>query len=232
MLGGQRHNNPQQSLPAADIRHGLRTPPGDMSGMSVNPLLAPNLGASQYKSVPAAVWNGAARQGSVGSRVDPRSTDNPYPSQTVFHNRSRSHENPATQKNGLKEPSSKARGEIHDSSIVSYLQIPSSINGSKGSLAEFAAQVCEAGVIKAYIVSSNPDHLFVLVRIFFHTTLRRRVQGHAIAHRTARFRSYTDNGVSEMGRVDLVNHAGFTECHPTGFDVHLPPQKTQPWSQG
>ncbi|KAI4185624.1 MAG: hypothetical protein LQ346_005861 [Caloplaca aetnensis] len=139
--GGQRHNNPQQSLPAADIRHGLRTPPGDMSGTSINPLLAPNLGASQYKSVPAAVWNGAARQGSVGSLVNPRSTNNAYPSQTIFHSRSRSHENPATQKNGLKELSSKARDEIHDSSIVSYLQIPSSINGSKGSLAEFAAQI-------------------------------------------------------------------------------------------
>lgn len=144
VAGGHRHNGPQHSLPAADIRHGLRTPPGDMSGTSVNPLLAPNFGASQYKSVPAAVWHGATRQGSVGSLVNTRSTENAHPSQTIFHSRSRSHENTATQHNGLKESASKARDENHDSSIVSYLQIPSSINGSKGSLAEFAAQVCEA----------------------------------------------------------------------------------------
>ncbi|KAL8763665.1 MAG: hypothetical protein Q9184_000560 [Pyrenodesmia sp. 2 TL-2023] len=141
VAGGHRHNNPQHSLPASDIRHGLRTPPGDMSRTSVNPLLAPDFGASQYKSVPAAVWHGAARQGSVGSLVHTRSTDNAHPSQTFFHSRSRSYENTATQHNGLKESMSRARDESHDSSIVSYLQIPSSINGSKGSLAEFAAQI-------------------------------------------------------------------------------------------
>lgn len=159
MAGGHRHNNPQHSLPAADIRHGLRTPPGDMSGTSVNPLLAPNFGASQYKGVPAAVWHGAAHQGSVGSLVNTRSADNAHPSQTIFHSRSRSYGNTATQHNGLKESTSKARDESHDSSIVSYLQIPSSINGSKGSLAEFAAQVCEACIeecLRRLISSRSP----------------------------------------------------------------------------
>lgn len=140
--GEQTHNHPKYAIAAADIRHGLRTPPGDMTGVSVNPLLAPTFGASQYKSVSAAAWNGASRQGSVGSLVDTRSTDKTQSSKNIYHGRSRSHEHTSNQQNGLKVSTSKAQTGIDDSSIVSYLQIPSSINGSKGSLAEFAAQVC------------------------------------------------------------------------------------------
>ncbi|KAI4286535.1 MAG: hypothetical protein L6R35_004211 [Caloplaca aegaea] len=130
-------NNPHNFVPA-DIRHGLRTPPGDMSGVSVNPLLAPSFGGSQYKSVPC---HGGDRHGSVGFSVDSRSINKTQQSQVSYHNRSRSHDKCSIETNGLKDSNSRSRNGIDESSIVSYLQIPSSINGSKGSLAEFAAQV-------------------------------------------------------------------------------------------
>ncbi|KAL8646571.1 MAG: hypothetical protein Q9210_006061, partial [Variospora velana] len=135
--GEHLHNNPHHFVPA-DIRHGLRTPPGDMSGVSVNPLLAPSFGGSQYKSVPC---NGGPRHGSVGSMVDSRSINKTQQPQISYHNRSRSHEKCSTETNGLKDSSSRSQNLIGESSIVSYLQIPSSINESKGSLAEFAAQI-------------------------------------------------------------------------------------------
>lgn len=134
-------NNPHNFVPA-DIRHGLRTPPGDMSGVSVNPLLAPSFGGSQYKSVPC---HGGDRHGSVGFSVDSRSINKTQQSQVSYHNRSRSHDKCSIETNGLKDSNSRSRNGIDESSIVSYLQIPSSINGSKGSLAEFAAQVKDAG---------------------------------------------------------------------------------------
>lgn len=142
LAGRQQHNDTKHSIRSADISHGLRTPPKDMSGVGVNPLLAPNFEGSQYKSVPSAVRDGPPRQGSLGSLVNTRPTDRAQTVQNTYHNRSRSHEHTTTQSNGPKESNTRPRSEVEDSSIVSYLQIPSSINGSKGSLAEFAAQVC------------------------------------------------------------------------------------------
>ncbi|KAL8668476.1 MAG: hypothetical protein Q9168_006894 [Polycauliona sp. 1 TL-2023] len=107
-----------------DVRHGLRTPPRDMTGVSVNPLLGPHLGAYQYKSVPAVAPNPTKQQDSVGTIVNTRYTTNNQP-HTAIH----------------QEPMSKAHAGVDGASIVSYLQIPSSINESKGSLAEFAAQI-------------------------------------------------------------------------------------------
>ncbi|KAL9025223.1 MAG: hypothetical protein Q9196_005916 [Gyalolechia fulgens] len=138
--GEQFHKDSRHPAPPAETRHGLRTPPGDMSAVSVNPLLAPNFGGSQRNSVPAS-WNGASRQASVASTQNGQYYSNPHPSQPVYHSRSRSHEHPSVGTALLKETSSKTQIGIDDSSIVSYLQIPSSINESKGSLAEFAAQI-------------------------------------------------------------------------------------------
>ncbi|KAL9598818.1 MAG: hypothetical protein Q9219_004237 [cf. Caloplaca sp. 3 TL-2023] len=133
------HSRP--SIRPAEVRHGLRTPPGDMSGVGVNPLLAPNFEASQYKSVPASAWNGAPRQGSIGSIINGRCHDNPNYSQSIYHNRSRSHEHASLNLATSKDDVPKSQRDRDESSIVSYLQIPSSVNESKGSLAEFAAQI-------------------------------------------------------------------------------------------
>ncbi|KAI4119595.1 MAG: hypothetical protein LQ345_000500 [Seirophora villosa] len=122
--GEQGRNNPKHFFRSADTRHGLRTPPGDMSGLSVNPLLAPSFGGSQYKSAPCSRPLNKTQQPHIS-----------------YHNRSQSHEKASTETNGLKDPHPRSQNGIDESSIVSYLQIPSSINGSKGSLAEFAAQI-------------------------------------------------------------------------------------------
>lgn len=152
--GRQLHNDPRHPTVHAEIRHGLRTPPGDMSGVSVNPLLAPNVGEAQYKSVSASVWNGAPRQGSVGPTTNGRYHNKAHLPQNVYHNRSRSHEHTSTNSGLVKETNSKTQNGIDEPSIVSYLQIPSSINESKGSLAEFAAQVCPASYEKG-IAANN-----------------------------------------------------------------------------
>ncbi|KAI4144333.1 MAG: hypothetical protein L6R39_004230 [Caloplaca ligustica] len=160
LAGRQQHNDTKHSIRSADISHGLRTPPKDMSGVGVNPLLAPNFEGSQYKSVPSAVRDGPPRQGSLGSLVNTRPTDRAQTVQNTYHNRSRSHEHTTTQSNGPKESNTRPRSEVEDSSIVSYLQIPSSINGSKGSLAEFAAQITclfwfESSVTLLYVEESK-----------------------------------------------------------------------------
>ncbi|KAL8713106.1 MAG: hypothetical protein Q9225_006820, partial [Loekoesia sp. 1 TL-2023] len=140
-IGGQLHNDSRHPIVHAEIRHGLRTPPGDMSGVSVNPLLAPNFNEAQYKSVAASAWNRASRQGSVDSFTNGRYYNKAHPPQNIYHNRSRSHEHTSANSVLAKETSSKTQNGIDEPSIVSYLQIPSSINESKGSLAEFAAQI-------------------------------------------------------------------------------------------
>ncbi|KAL8648491.1 MAG: hypothetical protein Q9226_005973 [Calogaya cf. arnoldii] len=138
---GKPYTDYGQSLAPAEIRHGLRTPPRDMSGVSVNPLLASNLGGHQYKSVPAVAPNATTQQNSVGTIVNTRYTAKTRPSQNGCHRRDNSHEHPSTDKATVQEPTSKAHNGADGTSIVSYLQIPSSINESKGSLAEFAAQI-------------------------------------------------------------------------------------------
>lgn len=138
---GKPYTDYGHSLVPADIRHGLRTPPRDMSGVSVNPLLAPNLGGYQYKSVPAVAPNATTQQNSVGTIVNTRYTTKNQPSHNGYHHRDNTRDHLSTDAATLQEPTSKAHTGADGTSIVSYLQIPSSINESKGSLAEFAAQV-------------------------------------------------------------------------------------------
>ena len=56
----------------------------------------------------------------------------------------RQHTSPGLKKDNLveKEQSGRRKASIDTNSIASYLQIPATINNSKGSLPEFAAQVC------------------------------------------------------------------------------------------
>ncbi|KAI4268958.1 MAG: hypothetical protein L6R38_007659 [Xanthoria sp. 2 TBL-2021] len=138
---GKPYTDYGHSLVPADIRHGLRTPPRDMSGVSVNPLLGPNFGGYQYKSVPAVAPNATTQQNSVGTIVNTRYTTKNQPSHNGYHHRDNSRDHLSTDAATLQEPTSKAHTGADGTSIVSYLQIPSSINESKGSLAEFAAQI-------------------------------------------------------------------------------------------
>ncbi|KAL9000289.1 MAG: hypothetical protein Q9169_001006 [Polycauliona sp. 2 TL-2023] len=128
------------SLEPPDIRHGLRTPPRDMTGVSVNPLLGPNFGGYQYKSVPAVAPNPSKQQESVGTVVNTRYTTKTQPCHQGHHP-GNAREPTFTDTATRQEPAAKAHAGADGTSIVSYLQIPSSINESKGSLAEFAAQI-------------------------------------------------------------------------------------------
>lgn len=139
--GGQPRNEFGYPFVPAEIRHGLRTPPRDMSGVSVNPLLAPNFGGCHYKSVPALASNSSTRQSSVSTIANTRYTNRVPSSQNTHHQKTGSRENTSLDRDVLNERTSSIRNGTDESSIVSYLQIPSSINESKGSLAEFAAQV-------------------------------------------------------------------------------------------
>jgi hypothetical protein len=73
---------------------------------------------------------------SYGHKAPPATSQAPYSS--VSQPPSPRQTNPNT---ALLEPAFRRRSS-GDNQIVSYLQIPPSINNSKGSLAEFAAQVC------------------------------------------------------------------------------------------
>ena len=139
---GQSYLDQGNHIVPANIRHGLRTPPGDMTRVSVNPLLAPNYEGFQYKSVPAVNSTTAPRQSSVGTIPNVRYTGRAQSSHDVYHSRNRSQEqNNVTDVRVPKDQTSRHQNGVEAADIVSYLQIPSSINESKGSLAEFAAQV-------------------------------------------------------------------------------------------
>ncbi|KAL8820601.1 MAG: hypothetical protein Q9223_001219 [Gallowayella weberi] len=157
---GDPHTEYRPPLFPADIRHGLRTPPGDMSGLNVNPLLAPNLGGYPYKSVPALASTAATQQNSVGTIANTRYNSQIHPTQNSQHHRNNSREHTSTDPGVLLEPPSKTHGGVDGTSIVAYLQIPSSINESKGSLAEFAAQITclfwfESSITLQYVEDSK-----------------------------------------------------------------------------
>lgn len=122
----------------AEIRHGLRTPPKDMSGVSVNPLLASNLRFDTASAVPA---KHPVYQNGVSSAANHQCTNKTHPGSDARHHKSRSHENTSFPSKEFQGSTAGCQNAVDESSIVSYLQIPSSINESKGSLAEFAAQV-------------------------------------------------------------------------------------------
>lgn len=134
---------PDRALWAAPSRDGLHTPPEEMTGSNLNP--------------PYPVKYGSRPEGHGFFPKPYGALQNPVsgivPVNAV----------PSTKQNGEKQPgrqpSPRARKDLTappeqaqrrrsssgagdgGTSIVSYLQIPSTINNSKGSLAEFAAQV-------------------------------------------------------------------------------------------
>ncbi len=126
---------------ATKTRHGLKTPPEEMTGSNANPLLPPFDGL-QYKSVPVVGSSTAPYQNNQGGHANTRYTSKPQPFYDSYHSAQRS-QSPASrgQSIGSREQPAHRRASSDGNSIVSYLQIPSSINNSKGSLAEFAAQV-------------------------------------------------------------------------------------------
>ena len=114
---------------------GPPTPPREMSAANVNPMLAPTYGGL-YNSVPAVKVNASQYQTDL-SNYARKKLEQPNNAAT-------------SQPQGLTQPkdttwpnelTTRKRSSSNGSQIVSYLQIPATINDSKGSLAEFAAQV-------------------------------------------------------------------------------------------
>ena len=140
---------------AAPLAHGLRTPPKDMTAASFNPLFAPG---SQYSGVPPSMSGATSYRSTTGTF----SNANPFPrgvhssNDTLnFKSASRPQSPRAHRDNTTnQEQPSRRRSSSNGNAIVHYLQIPSTINDSKSSLAEFAAQVSWI-----YIKSSAMRHL-------------------------------------------------------------------------
>ena len=134
---------PPQHLEGPTVRtqHGLRTPPEEMTSDHANPLLAP-LDGLHYKSVPAIGPNTASYHTREGTYANSRQNTKPQPFYDTYQSAQRPRSPVSKGESlGLREQPARRRALSDGNSIVSHLQIPSSINNSKGSLAEFTAQV-------------------------------------------------------------------------------------------
>jgi len=123
--------------------HSLRTPPPSMSSKYGNPLLAPNIGGQQYKHVPVISSNAPPYQTQQPPVDNSRtaSTRQPFYNSYYSANRPQSPIQPKKDPTAQSEQTARRRASSDGNSIASHLQIPSSVNDSKGSLPEFAAQV-------------------------------------------------------------------------------------------
>ena len=123
------------------IHHGLRTPPLDPHDMNVNPLLAPSYGPLHYKGVPVVASNTASHQHSLSSVGNARYTSKVPPLPESYKPTHRSQSSISRIEHDENREHTHRRRNNDGTDIAHYLQIPPSINDSKGSLAEFAAQV-------------------------------------------------------------------------------------------
>ena len=144
-------HNPNQRLVARWLAgttevspRGLQTPPLEMNGGGPGPRLPATYGGlyNNHTTVPTSLPPTTGYESSLGfyDRKDfSLVAKQPQGSFSQPHS-------PTQQKdNAASDNSSRRRNSGDGNQIVSYLQIPASINNSKGSLAEFAAQVSEAG---------------------------------------------------------------------------------------
>lgn len=176
-----------RSLWTATSRDGLRTPPEDMTGANLQPHPSLSYGSRVHGNGNGYFPKPYNPSNNIGFGGIP-STNYKGTSQPV-DNRIGPLQSPTSRKD-LAAPSdqSQPKSPAGNNSIVSYLQIPSSINNSKGSLAEFAAQVCldlgcEEGLAWLTVI---PDNMSVLVRIVFHPPSGGRVEVDSCPHHGAR----------------------------------------------
>ncbi|RHZ55327.1 putative mucin [Aspergillus thermomutatus] len=115
----------------APFRDGLPTPPNDMTGVA-------------YKSLPPSSYGGKHNAITLPPYVRaPAYTRTGYNASSTMIPSIKSQSQPSSTQNAqnasASEPASQKKSSAN--SVASYLQIPSSINDSKGSLSEFAAQM-------------------------------------------------------------------------------------------
>ncbi len=121
-------------------RDGLQTPPEEMTGTNLNPSRPPLPGSRVSCNGFFPKPYGLANDAGLGTLPGNGFTN--ANQAAVEHLRSNP-QSPVARKDLSAPPEQLQRRKSSggNNSIVSYLQIPSSINNSKGSLAEFAAQV-------------------------------------------------------------------------------------------
>lgn len=127
-----------QWLASTASPRGVHTPPPEMNGGNLNGMLAPSYGGLYNndqvgKQAPVSYQDKFGFYGdkTLAATAQPAQKDSSRPA------------SPSQLKdlNDLYSTNSRRRSSTSDNQIVSYLQIPSTINDSKGSLAEFAAQI-------------------------------------------------------------------------------------------
>jgi len=148
--GGQcSHTPPLQgngSYRGTQFTHGLDTPPQDGRDMNGNPLLNPNLGVQAYQRVPVVASNAPPyanthAHAAIDNNAKTSTGRQPFYNSYYSAKRPQSPVLPQMDHAARSEQTARRRASSDDNSIASHLQIPASINDSKGSLPEFAAQV-------------------------------------------------------------------------------------------
>lgn len=132
-----------------DRKHGLRTPPREMNGMNGNPLAASNVERTQYKRVPVVASNAPPYQASLATIDNSKQASNRQPFYNSYYSANRPQSPVPIKKDhaAQSEQTARRRASNDSNSIASHLQIPASINESKGSLPEFAAQVRQTTIL-------------------------------------------------------------------------------------
>ena len=159
-------------LPGAN--HGLCTPPKDMNGMNGNPLLAANAEGTHYKRVPAVASNAPPYQASLATLDNSKHASNRQPFYNSYYSATRPQSPVPSKKDhaAQSEQTARRRASNDSNSIASHLQIPGSINDSKGSLPEFAAQVSQSTHLINEVVYTNSAQITCFFWFESYSTLR------------------------------------------------------------
>lgn len=154
--------------------HGLRTPPRDMNGMNGNPLLASNAEGTQYKRVPVVASNAPPYQPSLTTLDNSKQSSNRQPFYNSYYSATRPQSPvlPKKDHTAQNEQTARRRASNDSNSIASHLQIPASINDSKGSLPEFAAQVRQSTFLFPVVVYTDSAQITCFFWFESYSTLR------------------------------------------------------------
>ena len=150
------------------------TPPKDMNGMNGNPLLASNAEGTHYKRVPVVASNAPPYQASLATHDNSKPASNRQPFYNSYYSATRP-QSPVPSKKDYavqSEQTARRRASNDSNSIASHLQIPPSINDSKGSLPEFAAQVSQSTYLIKEVVCTNSAQITCFFWFESYSTLR------------------------------------------------------------
>ena len=139
----------------------------DMNGMNGNPLMNPIIGGHHYSQrVPVVASNAPPYVASRPTLDNSKNAVSQRPFYDSYHSAKRQPSPVQTHKENSDHggQTSRKRASSDGNTIASHLQIPATINNSKGSLPEFSAQVsqftCRCSICD---ILSRPDYLPILV---------------------------------------------------------------------